>query len=64
MLRIPFIEARFHDPDESRLAIEARFTRHLRKLRQPNPRSDAPFGHDAGEGVAAGRVPQQAGHPD
>ena len=33
MTRIPFIEARFFDPAETRHALECRFAVHLRKLR-------------------------------
>ena len=33
MSSIPFIEARFFNPDEGRYELETRFKRHLRKLR-------------------------------
>ncbi len=36
MTRIPFIEARFFDPAETRHALECRFAVHLRKLRAPH----------------------------
>ncbi len=37
MTRIPFVEARFFDPGETRHALECRFAEHLRKLRGFRP---------------------------
>ncbi|WP_272833841.1 hypothetical protein [Paracoccus fistulariae] len=37
MSRIPFIEARFFDPAQTRQTLEVRFTTHLRKLRDIDP---------------------------
>lgn len=42
MLSIPFINARFFNPNEGRFELEKRFRQHLRKLRRGESRSDLP----------------------
>ncbi|MRX51247.1 hypothetical protein GI374_12485 [Paracoccus sp. S-4012] len=47
MSRIPFIEARFHDPEETEHSIETRFLRFLRQRRSPGTLADAPASDSA-----------------
>ena len=60
MSRIPFIEARFHDPEETEHSIEARFLRFLRLRRSPGTLADAPASDSAL--ADTGRRPDRRGH--
>ncbi|WP_321366246.1 AAA family ATPase [uncultured Celeribacter sp.] len=54
MSRIPFIEARFFDPNETRQVLERRFTRHLKHLRLGNQieqNEHAPFEDSGAPGL-------------
>lgn len=62
MSRIRFIEAHFPDPHETRFSFEERFTKFLRKLRDPNDKTEDPLDEDEAEVILrpnAGAGPKQ-----